>query len=191
MIGRLRGTVVDRTAEGVLIDVEGVGYEVGMSPRDLPGVPALGEAMVIHTHLHVREDLMALYGFLDAESRNVFRLLLGASGVGPKIALAMLATLGSDGLRSAVLTDDVAALTAVPGIGTRTGQKLILELRPKLEIPDGVLPGGSGSPVGSVRDALEGLGYAATEIRDAMSGLDTDEPVEDLLRAALQRLGRT
>ncbi len=188
MIGRVRGTLVDRAVEGALVDVGGVGYEIHMSPRDLGALPAMGEDIVVHTHLHVREDQMTLYGFADAAGRDLFRILLGASGIGPKIALAMMGTLGAEDLRAAVLTDDVASLTAVPGIGTRTAQKLILDLRARLDLPDGELPP-SDSTLAEVRTALEGLGYAATEIRDAIAGLDSADPVEDLLRTALQRLG--
>ena len=188
MIGRIRGTLVDRSAAGVLVEVQGIGYEVMMSSRDLGSLPSVGEEVVIHTHLHVREDQMALFGFGSASARDLFRVLLGASGVGPKLALAMLATLGPDELRAAVLTDDVAALSAVPGIGTRTAQKLVLDLRARLDLPDGVIPG-SDSSMSAVRDALEGLGYASVEIREAITGLDSADPVEDLLRAALQRLG--
>lgn len=190
MIGRVRGMLADRSAAGVLVDIGGVGYEVMMSPRDLGALPSIGEEVVVHTHLHVREDQMALFGFVDASARDLFRVLLGASGIGPKIALAMLATLGPDELRAAVLTDDVTALTAVPGIGTRTAQKLVLDLRARLDLPDGELPG-SDTSLSSVRDALEGLGYASVEIREAMTGLDSAEPVEELLRTALQRLGRS
>ncbi|NIS31602.1 MAG: Holliday junction branch migration protein RuvA, partial [Actinobacteria bacterium] len=111
-----------------LVDVGGVAYEILMAPNDVGDLPSVGEEVVVHTHLYVREDVQVLYGFTDATGRNLFRTLLGASGVGPKIALGMLATLGADGLRAAVVTDDVAGLTAVPGIGTRTAQKLILEL---------------------------------------------------------------
>jgi len=187
MIGRLRGMLADRSLTDVLVDVGGVGYEVAMSPRDLTSLPPVGEEIVLHTHLHVREDAQALYGFMDDRARNLFRALLGASGVGPKLALAMLSTLDSEGVHQAVMTDDVAALTAVPGIGNRTAQKLIIELRARLELPDGELPGAE-SPLHDVREALEGLGYSSTEIQRAVDGLDGGE-VDELLRAALQRLG--
>lgn len=188
MIGRVRGTLAALSAEGALVDVGGVGYEVLMSGRDLAVLPALGEEVVVHTHFHVREDHQALYGFVDQAGRDLFRVLLGASGIGPKIALAMLATLGPDDLRRAVMADDVALLTTVPGIGTRTAQKLILDLRARLELPDGDIPGDQ-TTIAEVRDALENLGYASSEITEAMSGLDGDGSLQDLLRAALQRLG--
>lgn len=190
MIGRVTGTLVDRTADGVVVDIGGVGYDVMMPARDLAVLPAIGEDVVVHTHLHVREDQLALYGFTTGTGRDLFRLLLGASGIGPKIALAMLATLGPDELRAAVMSEDVAALTSVPGIGTRTAQKLVLDLRARLDMPEGELPGSDAS-LSPVREALEGLGYATAEIREAVAGLDSDEPVEELLRAALQRLGRS
>lgn len=190
MIGRLRGTLVDRSPSGVIVDIDGVGYEVTMSPRDIGGLPSIGEDVVVHTHLHVREDQMSLFGFIDSAGRDLFRILLGASGIGPKIALAMLSTLTANDLRTAVLTDDVATLTAVPGIGTRTAQKLILDLRARMELPDGEIPG-ADSGLSSVRGALEGLGYASAEIREAVAGLDSSQAVEELLRSALQRLGGT
>lgn len=189
MIGRLRGTLVERSVDSVVVDVSGVGYEVAMAGNDLGQLPGLGEEVVVHTHLYVREDQMTLFGFSESTGRNLFRVLLGASGIGPKIALAMLDTLGPDELRTAVLTDDVSALTAVPGIGNRTAQKLILDLRGRFDMPDGALPGDGSGGVAEVREALEGLGYGANEIREALAGIDTSGSVPDVLRAALQKLG--
>jgi holliday junction DNA helicase RuvA len=131
---------------------------------------------------------MALYGFTTSDDRDLFRLLLGISGVGPKVALAILATMTSDDLRRVVVSDDVAALTAVPGIGKRSAQKLLLELRPKLEVPDGALQ--SSGPLGEVRTALEGLGYQSDEISGALRDLPADLAVEEMLRRSLQSLGR-
>lgn len=190
MIGRLRGTLVHLDGDGVTVDIGGVGYEVLMSARGIGALPSIGEEVVIHTHLHVREDVIALFGFTSASVRDLFRILLGASGVGPKLALAMLATMGPDDLKTAVLADDVAALTAVPGIGTRTAQKLILDLRVRLQLPEGQLPVPNAA-LASVRDALQGLGYESAEIREATGGLDTTQPIEELLRSALQQLGRS
>jgi Holliday junction DNA helicase RuvA len=190
MIGRLRGVLAERSGAGLLIDVGGVGYEVAMPPRDIAELPALGDEVVVHTHLHVREDAMALYGFSTVEGRDLFRDLIGASGVGPKLGLAMLATLTPTQLRSALATEDVDTLTAVPGIGKRSAQKLILDLRARLAMPEGELGPAAGS-VTEVRGALEGLGYATGEIREALDGLDPAQAPEALLRAALQRLGRS
>jgi len=189
MIGRLRGVVAEKSPEGVLLDVAGVGYEMAVPPRALVELPGIGDEAVLHTHLHVREDAMALFGFSTEDQRDLFRLLLGISGVGPKVALAILGTMTPDDLRRAVLTDDAAALTAVPGIGKRSAQKLLLELRPKLEVPDTELAP-SNSPLAEVRSALEGLGYQGDEIRMALAELPEGAEVESLLRTALQTLGR-
>lgn len=189
MIGRLRGMIASKSGQRVLIDVAGVGYEVVVTPQTLVDLPAVGEEGVLHTHLHVREDQMALFGFITEDQRDLLRVLLGVSGVGPKVALAILGTLSTDELRRAVVAEDAAALTAVPGIGKRSAQKLMLELRPKLELPDAEVLSGGGSVV-EVRQALDGLGYQSAEIREAMRELPPDLPVEELLRLSLQELGK-
>lgn len=187
MIERLRGTLAAKRSDAVLIDVGGVGYRVGMTPRGISDLPGAGQEVVVHTHQHVREDQLALYGFGTADERDLFGLLLTASGVGPKVALAILATLAPTALQHALLAEDADALTAVPGIGKKTAQKLILDLRSRLDLPDAELS--PSSPIGEVREALEGLGYQASEIRDALRGIEDGAAVEDMLRAALKRLG--
>lgn len=189
MIGRLRGTLAARGQNGAVVDVGGVGYEVEVTPQTLSRLPGVGEEVVLHTHLHVREDLLAVFGFETAELRDLFRMLLGLSGVGPKVALAVLATMEPDELRRAVATEDVGALTVVPGIGKRTAQKLMLELRARLDLLDTESFAGSGAP-GEVREALIGLGYGSEEIREAMRELPSDLTVEELLRLSLQELGK-
>ena len=189
MIGRLRGILVERLPGGAVVDVGGVGYEVAMPPREVSGLPPVGEEVVVHTHLHVREDQLALYGFGTGEARDLFRLLISTAGVGPKLGLAILATLTPDQVRAAVAAEDVDLLATVPGIGKRSAQKMILDLRARLEVADSGLHGSTGS-LPEVRLALEGLGYSATEIRRALEGLDPEGGVEELLRAALQRMGR-
>jgi Holliday junction DNA helicase RuvA len=186
MIGRLRGTLVALRPDSVVIDVGGVGYEAAMPSRDLSRLPGIGEDVVIHTHLHVREDQQSLFGFADEDSRDLFRLLIATSGVGPKLGLAVLGVLSADQVRAAVLAEDVDALVAVPGIGKRSAQKLVLDLRARLALPAGEIPSEGG--LAAVRDALENLGYGAAEIRTAVDGLEGDD-VEVLLRSALQRLG--
>jgi len=188
MIGRLRGTVVERTISHVVIDVGGVGYSVAVTPRTLGDLPALGEDAVLHTHLHVREDQLALYGFASADERDLFMLLLGVAGVGPKMALAICATFSPDELRSVVTTNDQAALTSVPGIGKRSAEKLMVELRPKMEvIGESTLVAG---PFNEAREALESLGYTSEEIRGILASFESDLPVEDLVKQALRQLGR-
>jgi len=187
MIGVLEGSVRSIRHEGIVLTVGGVGFEIAMTPRDLHRLDESGQTTV-HTHLHVREDVLDLYGFLDHPDRDLFRLLLGASGVGPKLAMAMMATLRADEIRKAVAAEDAAALTVVPGIGARSAQKLILELRPKLVGVEAEVVG-SGTKA-QVRDALEGLGYATAETRDVIGSLPEDVSVEEALRLALQELGK-
>lgn len=190
MIGRVRGVVVHRAPDVVVLEAAGIGYEIAITPRGLSELPPLGEEAVVHTHLHVREDQQALYGFASEAERDVFRVLLGASGVGPKLAMAIIATLPPAELRRAVGADDVSALEAVPGVGKRTAQKLILELRPRLDLGDGELPGET-TGMAEVRAALESLGFAPVEIRRVLQQVRTDGPTEDVLQQALQALGRT
>ncbi len=188
MIGRIRGEFVAAGADAVTVDVSGVGYEIAVTGRTFAELPGIGSEIVLHTHLHVREDQLALFGFATADDRNLFRLLMGVSGVGPKVGLAILATMTADDLRRVVATDDASALTAVPGIGPRSAQKLLLELRPKLDVPDGDLQG--SGPMGEVRTALEGLGYQPDEINSVLRDLPSDLPIEEMLKRSLQALGK-
>ncbi len=188
MIGRLRGSIAHRDTETVIIDVGGVGYNVAVTPRTLAELPSLGEDAVLHTHLHVREDQLAFYGFLTTEERDLFQLLLGVSGVGPKVALAISATLSPPDLHRAVLAGDTAALTVVPGIGKRSADKLMLELQAKLDsFSETNIASG---PMSDARAALENLGYAPDEIRGVLGSLSADLPVEDLVKRSLQELGK-
>lgn len=187
MIGRLRGSLVVKQPERVVLDVAGVGYEVAVTPRALLDLPGIGEDAVLHVHLHVREDALAMVGFPTEEERDTFRVLVAVPGIGLKVAMAILGTLAVADLRRAVLTDDVATLTMVPGIGKRSAQKLMLELRPRFDGAEAVVP--ATGNLSEVRAALEGLGYEAAEISAAVSGLEAAQPVEDLLRAALRRIG--
>jgi Holliday junction DNA helicase RuvA len=188
MIGRIRGEFVAAGTDVVTVDVGGVGYEIAVTGRTYGELPGIGTEIVLHTHLHVREDQLALFGFTTADDRDLFRLLMGVSGVGPKVGLAILATMTADDLRRVVATDDAAALTAVPGIGKRSAQKLLLELRPKLDVPDGDLQ--ASGPLGEVRAALEGLGYQSDEISSVLRDVPVDLPVEALLKRSLQTLGK-
>ncbi len=194
MIALLRGTVAHLVPGQLILDVAGVGYRVFVPVGGrLAGV---GEELTLHTHLAVREDALDLYGFAAAADRDLFTLMLGVSGIGPKIALAAVDTLGADGLRGAVIADDVTGLTAIPGVGKKGAQRMILELRSKV----GTLPGSTG-PVPSVagstnghdprsqaRMALAALGYAPAEIEHALRGLSGDGTPEELIRSALRGL---
>jgi len=199
VIAQLRGRVAARSTETVVVDVNGVGYLVFVPGSMVQLVPPRGEEVELHTSLQVREDSMTLYGFPDREGRELFELLLTASGVGPKLALAALSTHPAQGLAHAIADGDVDALTLIPGIGRKSAQRLVLELREKLGgDADAFVTEGSGGPMGQrstlseVRDALLALGYTPGEAHDAMSGLDADgDDVSQLVKAALRRLGRT
>jgi Holliday junction DNA helicase RuvA len=191
VIGSVRGTVLERTPTGeVLVEVGGVGYRclvpLSAIPNLTPGAPAF-----LMTHLHVREDAMTLFGFPTRDERDTFETLIAASGVGPKLALAILSVHPPAALRRAVADDDLDALCLVPGVGKRTAQKLMIELRTRLDVPDVDLraDGDAVPPArAEVRAALTELGYAADEIRAVVAELPADGAVEDLLRDALRQL---
>ena len=192
MIGSVRGTVLERSASGeVLVEVSGVGYRCLVPIGAMTGLTPGGQAFLF-THLHVREDAMTLYGFPTRDERDTFEVLIGASGVGPKLALAMLSVHGPSALRRCLAEGDVATLCLVPGVGKRTAQKLMIELKERLGVPDLDLvdPSGDGAPTAraEVRAALTELGYGPEEVRDAITDLPVDGAIEDLLRAALKRL---
>jgi Holliday junction DNA helicase RuvA len=188
VIGRLTGTIVEASHESVVLEVGGVGYLIAITPRTLADLPGLGEEAVLHTHLHVREDQLALFGFDSVQDKELFGMLLGVSGVGPKVAMAILATMTHEQLSVAVVSDDIGALTAVPGIGKRSAQKLLLELKPKMDILDSASM--AAGPMAEVREALEGLGYGPDEIRGTLIDMPPDLPIEEMVRRSLRQLGK-
>jgi Holliday junction DNA helicase RuvA len=181
VISRLRGTVAARTASGLVLDVGGVGYLVAATPRVAARV---GEEATVETYLHVREDALQLYGFASAEERELFELLLGVSGVGPKVALAIVSGSPSAALRRAIVREDTARFEAIPGIGRKTAQRVVLELREKLAIPAdaGMASGGSVA-----RDALVELGWSIPDAERVLSEVDESLPVEEQVRLALRK----
>lgn len=192
MIGSVRGSVLERSATGeVLVEVGGVGYRVLVPLGAIPVLPT-GEPAFLFTHLHVRDDAMVLYGFPTRDERDTFEVLIGATGVGPKLALAILSVHSPGALRRALVDDDLDALTLVPGVGRRTAQRLLIELKARLEVPDLDLSeapgGGSPSARSEVRAALAGLGYSPDEVRDVLGRLPDDGLLEELLRDALKLL---
>ena len=191
MIGFVRGPLVDRTATELLVDVQGVGYRVVVSPATLASIGEPGTTVVLHTYLHVREDALTLYGFPTRDERACFEALLGAHGVGPALALAILSVHRPASLRQVLATDDVDALCLVPGVGKKTAARLLLELKARLDLPEGdlaiVLDGVAG-PRSEVREALVALGYGPDEVRDALRDLPDDGDVSRLLKDALGRL---
>jgi holliday junction DNA helicase RuvA len=195
MIGSLRGEVLERWAEGtVLVDVGGVGYEVVVSSRTFGELEPTTSAF-LYIHHHIREDDQTLFGFLTREERSTFKTLIATHGVGPVLAMAILATYPPAALVDVVANGDLGALKAIPGVGPKTAQRLLVELRDRLSLPvlegDVSADGGatSTSTVGAVREALAGLGYGADEIRDAVRQLPGEGDASTMLRDALKLLG--
>ena len=202
MIGSLRGTLIDRSAKGeALIEVGGVGYLVTVSPSTLGRLGAIGSAVFVHVHTHVREDALVLFAFIARDERACFDVLLSAHGVGPALALAILSAHTPDSLRTAVATDDVDALTLVSGVGKKTAARLLIELKSKLDVLGGgdysaaIAAAGDGT-AGSestdsrtdVRAALAELGYGTEEIRQVLRTLPSEGDASALLKRALATL---
>jgi Holliday junction DNA helicase RuvA len=185
--------LVHRSARGeVVVDVAGVGYRVSVSPATAVALGPVGDEVVVHTHLHVREDALTLFGFATAEARDCFESLLGAHGVGPGLALAILSVHGPAELRRVVFEGDLDSLTLVPGVGRKTAARLLLELKSRLDVPDAAGTGADRAPGSSraeVRAALAALGYQPEEVRQAMGELPADGDLQTLVRTALQTLG--
>lgn len=202
MIAQLTGSVVTAGATSCVLDVGGVGYLVHVTPGTAAGL-RLGERTLLHTSLVVREDSMTLYGFADEAERHAFEIAQGASGVGPKVALAIVSVLGSGDFRRAVQTEDVKRLTSVPGIGLKGAQKIVIELKDKVLVLADSEPGSAEEPTMSddawraqVSEGLQGLGWSARDAEaacDNVAHLVEDDPaigIGTLLRAALNSLAR-
>lgn len=191
MIGSLRGTVLERNADGtVLVEVGGVGYCVHVSPRTLAELEPTSPAF-IYVHHHIREDAQTLYGFLHRDERSTFATLIATHGVGPTLALGILSTHSPAALVDIVASADVAALTLVPGVGKKTAERLLVELKSRLQVP--VLTNesnpGDHATASDVREALIGLGYTEGEIREALRAVDARSDSATMLREALRVLG--
>ena len=183
MIAQLRGRVVARRLDGVVVDVGGVGYLVQATQRALDKART-GEEVVLDTYLHVREDALQLYGFAEPAERELFELLLSVSGVGPKVALAILSNSTPGDLRRAIALEDETRFVAIPGIGKKTAQRIVLELKEKLG-PVEVL-GETPAEELVARDALVELGYSVPEAERALAGTDPELPPEERVRLALR-----
>lgn len=201
MIGSLRGTLLERWPNGeLLVEVAGVGYRVTTAPATSVAVGDVGDEVFVHVHHHRREDAEVLYGFPSGEERMVFEALLGAHGVGPALALAILSVHPPAGLQRVLADDDLAALCLVPGVGKKTAARLLVELKNRLDIPglDSAALAGSDGSAGAaggprtaqsdVRDALAELGYGADEVGDVLRDLPEGDDPSELLRLALQKL---
>lgn len=194
MIERLTGIVASRMAESVVLDVGGVGFLLEVSAVTLRDVPEVGAQTTIFSHLHVREDALQLFGFSTIEERELFRLFLGVSKIGPRLALAACSIRRPGDLRRALAASDVALFSSVPGIGKKTAERLILELHEKVEVTGTDISGSTSAGIfveeGSLplaRQALMELGFAVQEAERVLSGLDPEQSAEELIRQALGR----
>ena len=203
MISFIRGLVADTTENAVILENNGIGYEIFMTGSSIEQVSRIDGEVNIHTYFQVREDAMQLYGFLSKDDLEMFRLLLNVNGIGPKAALGVLAGLTADELRFAVLSDDIKTISKAPGIGKKTAQKLILELKDKLKLEDAFekklaheqeAASVSGFLIHDGRqeaaEALIALGYSSTDAMKAVRKVTDVSPddVEALLKAALKQL---
>lgn len=199
MIASVRGRLLEVTPGACVVEAGGVGYLIQVSSNTAKALPSPNQEVFLHTRQVVREDLMALFGFAERDELRLFDLLIGVSGVGPKVALAVLSGLKPAALARAIRGEEIGVLTAVPGIGRKTAERLVVELRDKLEAPaaapareGGVLP--KGDRFEDALAALASLGYTPSQARDALrkaSAGETDLGLEDLVRRALVLLGKS
>jgi holliday junction DNA helicase RuvA len=182
MIARLRGKAVASTPEGLILDVNGVGYLVAATPSAVRKADGADEVSV-ETYMHVREDALQLYGFADRAERELFVQLLSVNGIGPKVALAIVSGSPADELRRAIVREDTARFVAIPGIGKKTAERIVLELKEKIVTVEEV------APVGDLmaRDALVELGWSLLDAERALQDVDETLPIEEQVRLALKR----
>jgi holliday junction DNA helicase RuvA len=181
MIARLRGRIAGRTGQGAIVDVNGVGYLVHATPS----VHRLGDGEItVEVHTVVREDALQLFGFATSEERELFELLLGVNGVGPKVALAIVSGSTPAELRRAIVRDDVKRFQAIPGIGLKTAQRVVLELKEKLPLVEAEPERGGDL---TARDALVELGWSLVDAEHALAGVDDELSVEEQVRQALRQ----
>jgi holliday junction DNA helicase RuvA len=183
MIARLRGNPVARTADGLVLDVGGVGYLVAATTGALRKAEGASE-VTVETYLHVREDVLQLYGFADAAERELFVQLLSVNGVGPKVALAILSSATPADLRRAIAREDAARFQAIPGIGKKTAERIVLELKERLGTVVEATPRATGDLL--ARDALVELGWTVFDAERVLAAVDPELPVEEQVRLALR-----
>lgn len=193
MIGSLRGSVLERSGDStVLVEAGGVGYLVTVTPRTLAELEPSSTAF-LHIHHHIREDAQTLFGFLARDERATFEVLIATHGVGPSLAMAILGTHNPHALIDIVINSDIASLTLVPGVGKKTAERLLIELKNRLSLPVidpiGLGSGGGNSVVSDVREALTGLGYTPQEISETLREISASTNAATMLREALKSLG--
>lgn len=196
MIASVEGKLLEKREDSAIVEVAGLGLQLLVSGRTLEGLPRPGAKVKLHSHLHVREDLLQLYGFADNAEKELFLQLICVSGIGPRMALVILSSFKPDDLIRVVATEDLDALTTIPGVGKKSGQRLLMELKDKLgpfpQDLSGATRAVSGDVLRDAREALRNLGYSTTESARALEGFSSEgEPaVEDLIRHALTHLAR-
>jgi Holliday junction DNA helicase RuvA len=194
MIAAVRGEVLVRRPDHVVIDAGGVGYRLAVSAETMRGVPATGREAFLHAELIARDDALQLYGFASEEERDLFRELISVSGVGPKVAISVLSGGASRDLLRAIAAGDAKRFQAVPGIGKRTAERIIVELREKIagELEEAVVSGAEegGDPRRLARDGLVNLGYTPGEAEELLGDADAEDP-EELIATALRRAGES
>lgn len=200
MYAYIKGILTDMDAESVVVEAGGIGYNIYTTGQTFDYLPSVGEEVKLYTYLNVREDAMVLYGFLTKDDLCVFKLLIGVNGIGPKGALAILSVMTTDDLRFAVLGDDAKAIARAPGVGAKTAQRLILELKDKLSLEDAFeqkLAHGKEQAADTAKgtkneavQALVALGYSSSEALKALNGIEITEEtdVEEILKAALKNM---
>ena len=200
MYSYIRGELAEINSDHIILDVNGIGYQIYIPTNTLNYLPSIGEMVKIHTYLYIREDAMMLYGFLTRDDLDMFKMLINVSGIGPKGGLGILSTLSTDDLRFAVLSDDAKAIAKAPGIGAKTAQRVIIDLKDKMSLEEAfekklehttnkVLPENNSIKNDAVL-ALNALGYSSTESLKAVSKVEITEDmdVEDVLKAALKHM---
>lgn len=200
MYSYIKGTLEESGEDYIVIEAGGIGYQIYTTGQTFQYLPSQGAELKVYTYLHVREDAMILFGFLTKDDLSVFKLLLGVSGIGPKGALAILSVMTTDDLRFAVLGDDAKAIAKAPGVGAKTAQRLILELKDKLSLEDAfeqklaknedMVQNKTGGAKNEAVQALVALGYSSSEALRALHGVEIQEntDVEDILKAALKNM---
>lgn len=200
MYSYIKGTLTEMEEDALVVEANGVGYHIYTTGQTFRYLPSLGEEIKVYTYLHIREDAMLLFGFLTKDELKVFKLLLGVSGIGPKGALAILSVMTTDDLRFAVLGDDAKAIAKAPGVGAKTAQRLILELKDKLSLEDAfeqklehVQEASAEKAKGAKNEAVQALvalGYSSSEALKALNGIEITEEtdVEDILKQALKNM---
>jgi Holliday junction DNA helicase RuvA len=194
VIDFIEGMLAEKLEDGAVIDKGGVGLTLYLSTTTLQGLPPVGKKVRLCSYLHVKEDLLQLYGFRDRRERDIFLKLIAVTGIGPRAAVAVLSAYDADTFVRIVASEDLEAITAVSGVGKKSGQRIIMELKDKLAPLVGEIGAAVGQDGGDLareaRQALSGLGYSSSEIRRALEGYSDDEPrVENMIKYALKRLG--